>query len=159
MVAGNNVVQTVASNLPVVFTDILVPCNRGLVRFREGTGNFTLSGWTPWEDMAYSCGCMCEAGNSALYDVNVKANIAIPTGGTAGEISLSLSLDGTVVPLSEMVITPAAVEQYFNVSVDMPIDIWNGCCQSLSLINTSTQDILVRTPLIAITRPDLDVTY
>ncbi len=159
MVACNNIVQTVASKLPVVFTDILVPCNRGFVRFREGTGNFTLSGWTPWEDMIYSCGCMCEAGNSALYDVNVKANIAIPTGGTAGEISLSLSLDGTVVPLSEMVVTPAAVEQYFNVSVDMPIDIWNGCCQSLSLINTSTQDILVRSPLIAITRPDLDVTY
>ena len=129
------------------------------VHFREGTGVFTLSGWTPWEEVpGCGCGCNCSAvdNNAALYDVHVKANIALPTG---GEISLALAVDGTVIPLSEMVETPAVVNQYSNVSVSFPIDIWNGCCQSLSLINTSTQDILVRTPLIAITRPDLDATY
>jgi hypothetical protein len=58
-----------------------------------------------------------------------------------------------------MRVNPAAVEQYFNVSVDMPVEIWNGCCQSVSVINTSSQDILVDTPLITFSRPDLVVSY
>ena len=150
---GNNTVQTAAPNGTIVTPNVIVPCNRGFVRYRDGI--FTLSSWTPFDDGL----CPCCDNNSALYDVHVKANIAIPTGGTAGEISIALALNGTVMPLSIMRVTPAAVEEYFNVAVDMPVEVWSGFCQSVSLINTSTQDILVDTPLISFSRPDLAVTY
>lgn len=152
---GNNTVQTVVANGTVVTPNVIVPCNRGFVRYRDGI--FTLSSWTPFEDNY--CGCPCCSNDSALYDVHVKANIAIPTGGTVGEISLALALNGTIMPLSIMRVTPAAVEEYFNVSVDMPVEVWEGCCQSVSLVNTSGQDILVDTPLISFSRPDLAITY
>lgn len=152
---GNNTVQTVADNAAVVTPEVIVPCNRGFVRYRDGI--FTLSGWTPNDGYFVECPCMDD--RSAQYNVGVKANIAIPTGGTVGEISLALALNGTVMPLSTMRVTPAAVEEYFNVSVNMPVDIWNGCCQSVSVVNTSGQDILVDTPLVSFSRPDLVVTY
>ena len=152
---GNNTLQTVAANGAVVTPTVIVPCNRGFVRYRDGI--FTLSSWTPFEDNYYSCPCC--SNDSALYDVHVKANIAIPTGGTVEEISLALALNGTVMPLSVMRVTPAAVEEYSNVSVDMPVEVWEGCCQSVSLVNTSGQDILVDTPLISFSRPDLAITY
>lgn len=152
---GNNTVQTVAANGTIVTPNVIVPCNRGFVRYRDGI--FTLSSWTP-NDGYFECPC-CMGNDSAMYDVNVKANIAIPTGGTVEEISIALALNGTVMPLSRMRVTPAAVEEYFNVSVDMPVEVWEGCCQSVSLVNTSTQDILVDTPLISFSRPDLVVTY
>ena len=151
---GNNTVQTVAANGTIITPNVIVPCNRGFVRYRDGI--FTLSSWTPFND-DYSCPCY--SNDSALYDVHVKANIAVPTGGTAEEISIALALNGTVMPLSRMRVTPAAVEEYFNVSVDMPVEVWSGCCQSVSIINTSTQDILVDTPSISFSRPDLAVTY
>lgn len=155
---GNNTDQTLAPNQPTVFTDVLVPCNRGLVRFNPGSTFFVLSGWTPWANDGCGCPC-CSDNDDAEYSVHVKANIAIPTGGTVGEISMALAVGGSIIPLSSMRVTPAAVEEFFNISVDMPISIFNGCCQNVSLVNTSTQDILVNTPLIEITRPDLVVTY
>ena len=155
---GNNTDQTVAPNQPAVFSEVVVPCNRGLVRFNPGSSSFVLSGWTPWADDG--CGCPCCSGDSdAEYSVHVKANIAIPEGGTVEEISMALAIGGTVVPLSAMRVTPAAVNEFFNIGVEMPISIFSGCCQNVSLINTSTQNILVSTPLIEFTRPDLAVTY
>lgn len=152
---GNNTVQTVTANGTIATPNVIVPCNRGFVRYRDGI--FTLSSWVPNDD-GYSV-CPCCSNNSALYDVHVKANIAVAAGGTAEEISIALALNGTVMPLSRMRVTPAAVEEYFNVSVDMPVEVWEGCCQSVSIINTSTQDILVDSPLISFSRPDLVVTY
>lgn len=58
-----------------------------------------------------------------------------------------------------MTVTPAAVGEFFNVGVTMPVSIFSNCCQSVSLVNTSATDIVVNTPLINITRPDLAVTY
>lgn len=152
---GNNTVQTVAANGTIVTPNVIVPCNRGFIRYRDGI--FTLSSWVPYNDNG--CGCPCCDNDLALYDIHVKANIAIAAGGTAEEISIALALNGTVMPLSRMRVTPAAVEEYFNVSVDMPVEVWGGCCQSVSLINTSTQDILVDTPIVSFSRPDLVVTY
>lgn len=152
---GNNTNQTVAPNSSVAFTLEVVPCNRGLVRFTPGSSSFLLSGWVPWEEN----GCPCCQSNDAEYNIQVKANIAVTEGGTVGPISLALAIDGSVVPLSEMTVTPAAVGDFFNVGVTMPIRIFNGCCQSVSLVNTSATSIDVNTPLINITRPDLAVTY
>lgn len=153
---GNLTDQTVAPNSSVAFTLEVVPCNRGLVKFTPGSSSILLSGWTPWED---DICCPCCQNNNAEYNVQVKANIAIAEGGTVGPISLALAIDGSIVPLSTMTVTPAAVGEFFNVGVTMPVSIFSNCCQSASLVNTSATDIVVNTPLINITRPDLAVTY
>lgn len=148
----NNSVQTVNQGETVIFTDVAVPCNRGFVRHRDGSGNFLLNGWVP---ASYGCGCR---NKSANYLVDFGANIAIPTTGTVGAISLAISLDGSVLPSSTMIVTPAAVDEYFNVSRAINADVWRGCCETLSITNTSDQPILVQNANIIITRPDLAIT-
>ena len=147
-----NAIQTVSQGGAVAFTDAPVPCTRGFVRHRDGTGNFLLSGWSP-----YRCSC-CGKQAEALYLVDFGANISIPEGGTVGEISLALAIDGTVIPASEMVVTPTAVDAPFNVSRAINVQIWNGCCENVSVVNTSSQAIQVENANIIFTRPDLAVT-
>lgn len=149
---SNNAIQTVNPGETVIFTETPVPCNRGFVRHREGTGNFVLSGWTPRK----SCGCRQ---SSASYLVDFGANIAVPATGTAGEISVALTVDGSTIPATTMTVTPAATGRYFNVSRAANVPVWNGCCQSFSIRNTSTQPILVQNANVIFSRPDLSVTY
>lgn len=149
---SSNALQTVAQNNSVIFTTTEVPCNRGLVRHRDGTGSFLLSGYVP---NTCNCGCRCNCSKSAEYLAYFGANIAIPTGGTVEEISLALAIDGTIIPSSTMIMTPAAVEQFYHVSCTEEVPIWKGCCESLSVINLSTQPILVQNAKIIISRPDL----
>ena len=68
--------------------------------------------------------------------VTFGANVAIPTGGTVEAISLAIAIDGEPVQASSMIITPAAVEQYFNVSASVFIDVTRGCCSQISVLNT-----------------------
>lgn len=137
-----NAVQTVNPGEAVIFTTTVNPCRNRLVRHRDETGSFLLSGRT---------GCCCQ--RYAAYTVDFGANIAIPTGGTAGEISLGIAIDGVTIPASEMTVTPAAVEEFFNVSREITADIWAGCCETVSVRNLSDQPILVQNATIDITRP------
>lgn len=150
-----NAVQVVNPGEAVVFTDAPVPCNRGLVRFREGTGNFLLSGWTP----SRSCGCCCSKTKSANYLVDFGANIAIPEGGTAGPISVAIAVDGTTIPASTMTVTPAAVDEYANVSRAINASVWKGCCETVSVRNVSDQPIEIQNANIIFDRPDLYASY
>lgn len=153
---GANALQTVNPGESVVFTTIVVPCNRGFVRFRPETGNFLLSGWLP----SNQNGCKCNNRNrSAIYLADFGANIAVPTGQTVGAISVALAVDGVTVPSSQMIVTPAAVEEFFNVSRAINIQVWNGCCENVSVRNTSDIPILVQNANIILTRPDLAITY
>ena len=147
-----NAVQIVNPGESIVFTDTPVPCFRGFVRHRDGTGNFLLSGWVP-----YRFGC-CKR-RSAQYLVDFGANISVPEGGTAEAISVAIAIDGATVPASTMIVTPAAVDEYFNISRAVNVDIWNGCCESLTIRNTSSQPIQVQNANVIFSRPDLDVTY
>lgn len=146
-----NAVQTVAQNSTVIFTDSPVPCNRGLIRHRDESGSFLLRGYVARS----SCGCCPQ---SAEYLAQFSANIAIPEGGTVEAVSLALAIDGAVIPSSTMIVTPAAVNEFFNISVAVNAQIWRGCCETLSVINTSTQPVLVQNANIVISRPDLNVT-
>lgn len=148
-----NAVQTVAPGETIIFTETPVPCRRGFVRHRDDTGNFLLSGYVP-----NFYGCPCCRNNSADYLVDFGANIAIPTGGTAGQISVAITIDGSTIPSSTMIVTPAAVEQYFNVSRAINAQIWRGCCETIAVRNTSDQPILVQNANIIFSRPDLNVT-
>lgn len=148
-----NAVQTVNPGESIIFTDVVEPCKRGLIRHRIGTGSFLLSGWSPQK-------CGCQVGTDTVdYLVDFGSNISIPTGGTVEPISVALTIDGSTIPASTMTVSPAAVEEYFNVSRAISADIWRGCCESLSIINISEQPIQVQNANVIITRPDLNVTY
>lgn len=147
-----NALQTVNSGATVIFTENPVPCRRGLIRHRDDTGNFLLAGYVPRQ-----YGCQCNRQGSANYLVDFGANIAIPTGGTIGAISLAIAIDGAIIPSSTMTITPAAVEEFFNVSRAINAAVFAGCCESISVVNTSDQPILVQNANIIISRPDLAV--
>lgn len=149
---SNNAVQMVNPGESVVFTASPVPCNRGLVRHRNNSGNFLLRG----NVRRNICGCCAE---SAQYLVDFGANIAIPTGGTVGSISLALTLDGATLPTTQMTVTPAAVEEFWNVSDATILGVWRGCCQTLTVRNISDQPILIQNANIIFSRPDMNVTY
>ena len=148
-----NAVQTVNPGETVVFTNAPIPCARGFVRHRDDSGNFLLSGWVPQR-----CGCNCRRPN-ATYMVDFGANIAIPTGGTVEPISVAITLDGATLPSTNMILTPAAVEEFNNVSRATHVQIFRGCCETLAIRNTSTQPILVQNANIVFDRSDLNVTY
>ena len=143
-----NAVQVVNPGETIIFTNGPEPCTRGFVRHRDDTGNFLLSGWLP----ASRCNCR---NRNAMYLVDFGANISIPTGGTVGAISVAISVDGTTIPTSSMEVTPAAVDEDSNVSRAINVPIWAGCCESVSVRNTSDQPIQVKEANIIFARPDL----
>ena len=148
-----NQTQTVNPGETIIFTENPVPCRRGLVRHRDDTGNFLLVGYVPRQ-----FGCRCNRQNDANYLIDFGANIAIPTGGTVGAISLAITIDGATIPASTMTVTPAAAEEFFNVSRAINAGVFVGCCESIAVRNISDQPILVQNANIIISRPDLAVT-
>ena len=125
-----NAVQTVAANQNVYFTDSVTSGNYS-IEHRDGSGLVTLRGVTNTQ---------CRA----RFRIHFGANIAIPTGGTVEAISLAIALDGEAIPSTIMTITPAAVENYFNVSASIFVDIPKGCCSHVSIQNISIQPVLVQ---------------
>lgn len=151
---SNNAVQTVNPGETVIFTEDTIPCRRGFIRHRQGSGNFLLSGWLPQRRT-----CCCNKGSNATYKTDFGANIAIPTGGTVEPISVAITLDGSTLPATNMIVTPAAVEEFWNVSRATNVSIFRGCCETLAIRNTSAQPILVQNANIVFDREDLNLTY
>lgn len=141
-----NAVQTVNPGESIIFTDAPVPCTRGLVRHRDETGSFLLRG-----DVT-QCACRGRRNRFSNYLVDFGANIAIPEGGTVEAISVAITIDGATIPASDMIVTPAAVEQYFNVSRAVNAQIWSGCCETVTVRNTSSQPILVQNANVIFSR-------
>lgn len=146
--------QTVPANQNILYTNAPDPCNKGLIIHRDGSGIFTLKGFVPNNQ----CNCACNANNVARYQVTYGANIQIPTGGTVGEIQLGLAIDGEILPESIVRVTPAAIEQFQNVSRTVSVPVPRGCCENIAVENTSTQAIGVQEANIVFSRPDLYVT-
>ena len=150
---SSNAQQIVNPGETIIFTENPVPCTRGLIRHRDDTGTFLLKGYVPRQ-----YGCPCRRQRAANYLVDFGANIAIPEGGTVGAISVAITIDGATIPASTMTVTPAAVEEFFNVSRAINAGVFAGCCESIAVRNTSDQPILVQNANIIISRPDLAVT-
>ncbi len=113
-----NAVQEVALNDPLVFT-ASIPCNKGYVYHEDETGIFILKGITN--------NCF------ARYQVTFNGNIAIPTGGTVSSIAVAIAVNGEPRLTSRAIITPAAVDEYGNVTSTALITVPKGCCFSLSV--------------------------
>ena len=130
--------QVVEPNRNILFTDTTV-CGSNSIVHRAGSGLTSLRGITTTQ---------CRARFKATFG----ANIAIPTGGTVEAIEVAFSLNGEPIASSTMIVTPAAVEEFFNVSRSLYIDVPAGCCTQISVTNTSDQDINVQNANLIIER-------
>lgn len=123
---------TVALNGTIPFNVVSIPCNKGCVT-PVATGILTLSGNT---------------GNRfARYEVDLQANIAIPTGGAVTPIAVAITLNGATIPDSVAIVTPAAVEDVWHVNTSTTITVPCGCCLSVSAAYVdATEDDAAVTP-------------
>lgn len=126
-----NAAQTVQAGQNVLFTDAPIECNRGYVVHRDGAGLVTLRG--------ICNGCA----NFARYKVLFVGNIAVPTGGTPGAISVALSIGGEAIQQTTATVTPTVADSSFNVTTAAFVDVPKGCCVSLSVKNINAQAISV----------------
>lgn len=135
-----NVAQAVPAGQNVLFTDTPVKCNRGYVVHRDGAGLVTLRG-------------ICNGCSSiARYKVLFTGNISIPTGGAVDAISVAISIGGEAVPQTTATVTPAAVENAFNVASAAFVDVPRGCCANIAIRNINTQAINVANANLMIER-------
>lgn len=141
-----NPIQVVQPNQAVLL-DTVIPCNRGYVYHRDQSGILTLRG-------VVKCHCAC----FARYQVTFNGNIAVPEGGTVGPISVSLAISGEPIATSRAIVTPAAVEDYFNVTSTAIITVPRDCCFNVSVENTSESATPATTPAPAINVQNANLT-
>lgn len=115
--------QTVAVDDNVLFSNGNRACRKGFISHRDDSGIFFLKGATN--------GC------KAIYQVHFDGNIAIATGGTVDPISVAITINGEALGNATAVATPAAIGDFWNVSISTFIDVPCGCCVTVSVENTS----------------------
>lgn len=137
-------VQAVQLNQPILFENS-IPCNCGNVYHENESGVFILRGNTP--------NCF------AQYQVVFNGNIAVPEGGTAGPIAVSIALVGEPRLTSRGIFTPAAVDQYGNVTSTAIVRVPRGCCFSLSVraVAGSDDPTVVPAPVINVQNANLTI--
>lgn len=113
-----NEVQAVDLNAPIIFT-ASIPCNKGYVYHEDETGIFILKGNTN--------NCF------ARYQLTFNGNIALPTGATVTPIALAIAVNGEPRTTSRAIFTPAAVDEYGNVTSTAIVTVPRGCCFSASI--------------------------
>lgn len=133
-----NALQTVATNQNIIFTDTVI-CGNCSLYHREGSGLVTLRGLSSTQ---------CRA----RFRVTFGGNVAIPTGGTVGPISLALAINGEAVATTTMISTPAAAEEFNNVFSSIFLDVPRGCCYQISVKNTSGNNINVQNANLIVER-------
>lgn len=111
-------------NVPMVST---AACGKPCIVHRQGAGIVTLRGITNQ--------------NRSLFMVSFGGNIAIPTGGTVEAITAALSINGEPLTSATATVTPAAIENYFNIYVSAQVCVPKGCCLTVAIENTSTQAV------------------
>ena len=133
-----NAVQEVSLNAPTIFT-ASIPCRRGYVYHEDETGIFILRGIV---NNANAC--------FATYQVTFNGNIAIPTGGTVVPIAIAITVNGEPRLTSRAIFTPAAVDEYGNVTSTAIIKVPKGCCFSLSVesVPATTDPTVTPAPVI-----------
>ena len=132
-----NALQTVPANQNVYFTDTIT-CGNCAITHRDDSGLVTLRGMTG----------QCRA----RFRVSFGANIAVPTGGTVGPISLAIALDGEAVRATTMTVTPTVVDAFFNVFSSVFIDVPRGCCVTISVKNITDVDVDVQNANLIVDR-------
>lgn len=141
-----NAIQTVALNSMVSFTSS-IPCNKGYVYHENETGIFILRG--------------CTNNSFARYQLTFNGNIAIPDGGAVTPIAVSIAVNGEPRLTSRAIYTPAAVDEYGNVTSTAIITVPKGCYFSISVryVDATTEDAETEpTSLIEVQNANLVIT-
>ena len=94
----------------------------------------------------------------ARYRVAYDGNVAIPEGGTPGEIQLAIAIGGEVVPTSIAAVTPTVAQAYFNVSGFAIIDVPVGCCYTIAVENASVSTDPTTIPALDLRNLNVEVT-
>ena len=118
-----NAEQLVNPNQIILFSDIAIPGNSSM-SYRQGSGQVTLKGAT----------CQCRA----RYKISFGANIGLPAA-SANQISLAIALNGEALAPTTMIQTPANANEYANVFASTFVNVPQGCCSTISVINNGTQ--------------------
>ena len=141
-------VESVTLNTAIPFVDS-IPCNRGYVVHQSGSGIFILRGI-----VNNPCSCF------ARYNVEFTGNVSIPTGGAVTPIATAIVVSGESREGSRSITTPAAVDEYGNVTSRATIDVPRGCCFTVSVeyVNGSVNDPAVTpTPIINVVDCSLSI--
>lgn len=115
-----NALQTVAANQNVYFTDEITGGSMS-ISHRSNSGLVSLFGNTN----------QCRA----RFKITFGANIAIPEGEAVGPVTLAIAIDGEAVQSTTMIVTPTAVETFFNVFSAIFIDVPRGNVETVSVKN------------------------
>lgn len=142
-------VESVALNAPIPFIDS-IRCNKGYVFHQNGTGIFVLRGIV---NNPTSC--------FARYEVEFTGNISIPDGGDVTPIATAIVVSGEERIGSRSIYTPAAVDEYGNVTSRAVVNVPRGCCFTVSVeyVNGTVDDpTVVPTPIINVIDGSLSIT-
>lgn len=138
-------VESVALNQAIPFIDS-IRCNKGCVYHQSGTGVFVLRGKTN--------NCF------SRYNVEFTGNISIPTGGAITPIATAIVVSGEERTGSRSIYTPAAVDDYGNVTSRATVDVPSGCCFTVAVeyVNGTVNDpATTPTPLINVIDGSLSI--
>lgn len=120
--------QSIAQGSNIAFLNGSRCCKKGIILHNDASGVFRIKGIT-------KNGC-CRA----LYKVNFTANVAVAEaadGGVLEPISVSLVQNGEVLNNAVAIVTPAAIGDFWNISINTLLEIPCGCCDQISIRNTS----------------------
>lgn len=123
-----NPIQEIQSGQNVILNDS-IRCPNGYVLHRQESGLVILRGI-----VNNPCGCF------ARYQVTFNGNIAVPEDGTVAPIAIALAIDGEPILTSRAIFTPAAVDEYGNVTSTAIITVPKGCCFTIAIENVSEAD-------------------
>lgn len=135
-----NAEQEISLNNPAIFT-ASIPCRRGYVYHEDETGIFILRGIT---DQCF-----------ATYQVVFNGNIAIPEGGTVVPIAIAIAVNGEPRVTSRAIFTPAAAQDYGNVTSTAIIKVPKGCCFNLSIESVAANTTDTPAPVILMQNANL----
>ena len=143
-----NAAQNVNLNAPVLFS-ASIPCNRGYIYHEDETGIFILRG------IVNNACC-----GFARYQVTFNGNIALPEGATVTPIAVAIAVNGEPRLTSRAIFTPAAVEEFGNVTSTAIIKVPRCCCFSLSVdaVPATTDPTVVPAPVIEVQNANLTIT-
>ena len=138
-----NNLQSVALDNPIIFS-ASIPCTKGYIYHEDETGIFILRG--------------CTNNCFARYQVTFNGNIAVPEEGELTPISIAITVNGEPRLTSRAIFTPAAVDEYGNVTSTAIITVPKGCCFSIGVryVDATVDDpATTPTPVIAVQNANL----
>lgn len=118
--------QTVDVDGNILFGNGCRSCRKGFIQHRDDSGIFFVKG--------------ANNGCKAVYAVTFVGNLAIAPadeGGVLQPLSVAITINGEALGNATAIVTPAAIGDFFNVSITTFVDVPCGCCVTVSVENTS----------------------